>query len=205
MIYQYRVLPCPNFARTDINLIQQYGFLSYPYFIDNGFKTKDGMDWNKAINNAKLYRPLFFIANDDDWFKDKDILRQYCANIIYPVHELRDCRININGYYGFPNNPKLRDYEIEDFLLATETKKRWWLGLHDYPVKVPEYILDFHGFDSTMPELYAGKYGKIWLDWRQSKKNSNQLHWRILFEQNIQNFDLFLRGLETKLVLDAFL
>ena len=202
--YQYRALPCPNFAQEDILMIQKYGFITHPYFIDNGFKTAGGFDWKGAMKNLKRFRPLFFIAKDDDWDKDLDIIYQHAANVIFPVHELRELKNDVNGFYGFPNNPQLRDYSINDFLDGTKGRKRWWLGVHDYPIKLPGYLLQFDGFDSTMPELYAGKYGKIWYSWRNYRKPSNRLHWRPIFEQNIQNFALFLDNLKESNPLDNY-
>ena len=197
-MYQYRVLPCPNFAQKDIDIIRQYGFLSYPYFLDNGFKTQKGLEWKKAVNKAKELRPLFFIANDNEPLKDLDILKKYCKIIILPLHDFNDY-YEYNKQFewiGFPNNPKLRNYKIEKFLHILPHKKKWWLGLHDYPVSNPGYILKFQGFDSTLPELYAGHFGKIWDSWRSSRKPINKLHWRPIFEQNVQNFKLFLDNLE---------
>ena len=193
-IYQYRVLPCPNFSKEDLNLIQRHGFLTFPQFIDNGFKTKGGLRWRKALNNAKHYHPLFFLANDNAPLMDIKELNKYCAHIIFPLHKKSELDIYWNNFnwIGFPNNPKLRDYDIEWFVKNTPGKLRWWLGLHDYPEEDPGVIKEFHGIDSTLPELYAGKYGKLWKDWRDYNKPPNKLHWRVILEINVQNFRLFL-------------
>lgn len=199
MSYQYRVLPCPNFGINERDIISRYGFLTYPAFIDNGFKTKGGMKWKKAIKNAKLLHPLFFIAHDTEPLKDIDEIKRYAANIILPIHDLNDYFEYKEHFewFGFPNSPKLRNYEIHEFLRTVSfQKKKWWLGIHDYPVSEPSLILQFEGLDSTLPELYAGQYGKIWRTWRDYYKPGNSLHWRTIFEQNVQNFRLFLDGLK---------
>ena len=197
-MYQYRVLPCPNFSREDLVIIQRAGFLTFPQFIDNGWKTKGGLRWKRAIKNVEHYHPLFFIANDDDPLKDIDTLRKHAANIILPLHEKKELVNYIDEFdwIAFPNNPKIRDFDEYWFLVHTKGKNRWWLGVHDYPVKDPNLILEFQGIDSTLPEMYAGKYGKIWKSWRDYQKSPNRLHWRILFEINVQNFRLFLDNLE---------
>ena len=99
-------------------------------------------------------------------------------------------------WIGFPTNQKLRDFDIHWFLAHTTRKKRWWLGVHEFPIKNPHLILNFHGLDSTLPELYAGKYGKVWTGWRTSYTPVNRMHWRVIFEMNVQNFQLFLTTLE---------
>lgn len=198
MSYQYRVLPCPNFSLTDMLIIQKNGFLSFPQFLDNGFKTEGGMNFNNAVRNAKKYSPIFFIANDLKPLDRLEELRKYCANIILPLHKKSDLKKYWNDFewIGFPNKEKLRDYEINWFIENTIGKKRWWLGIHEFPIKDPRFILAFNGLDSTLPELYAGQYGKIWTNWRESYTAKNKLHWRVIFEMNVQNFRLFLDKLE---------
>ena len=212
MNYQYRILPCPNFSIGDRDIISKYGFITFPSFIDNGFKTEGGIQWDKALKNLKQFRPLFFIANDDEPLKDLEILRKYARNIIFPLHKKKDLE-KYGGEFewiGFPNLEKIRDYDIDWFLKTLSSpryydKKLHWLGVHDYPLNRPELILKFHSFDSTLPELYAGKYGKIWRGWRDYYKPSNYLHWRPIFETNVQNFRMFLDTLKDGKKLDEFL
>ncbi|MFX0172106.1 MAG: hypothetical protein ACFE9L_09310 [Candidatus Hodarchaeota archaeon] len=52
MNYQYRALPCPNFSIDDMLLIQKHGFISFPQFLDNGFKTKKGIQFKSAVKKA---------------------------------------------------------------------------------------------------------------------------------------------------------
>lgn len=198
--YQYRVLPCPNFSVQDRDIIMKHGFLTWPAFIDNGFKAKGGIKWKKAVDNAKQYRPLFFLANDNEPLKNLEVLSKWCGNIILPLHKKKDLATYINDFewIGFPNNPKLRDFDIYWFLKNTQKKKRWWLGVHEYPITNYLLILKFQGLDSTLPELYAGKYGKVWTGWRDTYKPPNQLHWRVIFEMNVQNFQLFLNSLDNR-------
>jgi len=193
-IYQYRVLPCPNFAREDLIIIQRSGFLTFPQFIDNGFKTKSGLRWKTAVKNAEHYHPLFFIANDNDPLKDIDILKYHVAHILCPLHKKKNLNDIIDEFewIAFPNSPKLRDFDEFWFLEHTKGKLRWWLGMFDYPVKSPYIVSMFNGIDSTLPESYAGRYGKIWNTWRVHYKSKNPLHWRTIFEINVQNFKTFL-------------
>lgn len=194
MIYQYRCLPCPNFGIGDFQIINRHGFFTFPHFIDNGFKAKGGMKWKKALGNLKQYRPLFFIAHDNDPLKDLSLLSQYSPNIILPLHKKTDLKLyeDYFSWIGFPNNAKLRDFDIQWFLDNTQEKKRWWLGLHDYPTDRPDLIWQFHGLDSTLPEVLAGQYGKIWVTWREYFKPATYLHWRTMFEINVHNFRVFL-------------
>lgn len=206
-MYQYRALPCPNFSVQDMMTIQRFGFLSFPQFLDNGFKTDKGIEWNKAIRKVKAYRPIFMIAHDDEPLRDLDILRKYCANIIFPLHKKEDLEIYGKHFdwIGFPNKAKLRDYDIYWFLDNTTGRKIWWLGVHEFPVNDPSLICFFNGLDSTLPELYAGSYGKIWKGWRDAYKPTNQLHWRIMFDINVQNFQLFLDKLEPRKTLYEYI
>lgn len=194
LTYQYRVLPCPNFSQADMLIIQRYGFLTFPQFVDNGFKTEKGLDWNRAKRNAEVYHPIFFIAHDDDPLRDLDFLHMNCANIILPLHKKADLDTYKEHFewIGFPNKSQLRDYDIDWFIQNTRGIKRWWLGLLDFPIAHSLYTKEFHGLDSTLPELCAGKFGLIWQGWRKRISNANKLHWRVIFEQNVQNFRLFL-------------
>ena len=179
-------------------LIQKHGFLSFPQFLDNGFKTNKGIQFKSAVKKAQDLRPIFFIAHDFDPLKRLEELRTYCANIILPLHKKKDLEKywEYFDWIGYPNKEQLRDYDIYWFIANTKGKYRWWLGLHEFPVDDPSLILDFHGLDSTLPELYAGKYGKVWTGWRQAYQPYNRLHWRVIFEMNVQNFKLFLDTLE---------
>jgi hypothetical protein len=130
--------------------------------------------------------------------KDLSLLSNVCKNIILPLHKKSDLKKYWNDFnwIGFPNKKELRDYDIYWFIENTMGKKRWWLGLHEFPVNNTNFITAFDGLDSTLPVTYAGKYGKIWTTWKESYVPQNTIHWRTIFEMNVMNFGLFLNRLE---------
>ena len=139
MKYQYRVLPCPNFARHDMDIIRQYGFLTYPYFLDNGFKTKQGIKWKQAVTKAKALKPLQAQAKEIEgriikYLKDTNQDGVRCGELII-VRNAQERKIRkkkdesehdgmqvLRGY-GIGRNRQEAKQSLDEILAATRGKK----------------------------------------------------------------------------------
>jgi hypothetical protein len=193
-------LPCIHFSVREREIINEHGFLSFPQFLDNHYilEGKASVKWLEK--NIRKYWNLvrFAIAPDHQYDEMNRLKAEYPdINWIYPLHSKRE-DFGSFEWIGFPHDKKKRDYGLKTFLKMTEGKKRWYLGFWD--VKHPERLQLFDGFDTTIPETYSGKFGRLWLDWERSCEVRGLLPTIEIFEFNVISFKFaVLRLLRTNL------
>jgi len=183
-------LPCIHFSVRERKIIERYGFLSFPAFLDNHYirDLKARPAWlMKQIEKYGIEHVKFAIAPDYLYDSALVLLRRYPEiNWIFPLHRTDEFDIASEfDWVGFPHREAYRDYSLEWFLRMLQGRNRWYLGFWDE--SHPERLLQFQGVDTTLPETYSGKYGKIWYDWKNSAKPAVQLPTIEMFEANVRN------------------
>ena len=175
-------------------MITRHGFLTYPYFLDNNFIALGEADTKYLRHHAKLWGYgviRFAIAPDNKPEEAQELLEEFPnINWILPLHSL-DENIDDYAWIGFPHDQARRDYTLGEYLELTKNKKRWYLG---YFEGMDYYeLLNFDGLDTTIPLLYAGKFGTIWIDWGK-KQSADDLNMYVeeIIELNILNFKIAL-------------
>lgn len=193
-------LPCSNLSPTLQNRIARianlHGFMSFPQFLDNNFKTTVGKADIKFID-AKLRQygcglVQFAVAPDYEYKKMVEFKNKYPKiNWIYPLHS-RFEDFNSFQWVGMPQNPALRDYDLATFLKLTKTKKTWLLGF--YLQTNPEHLLKFDGFDTTLPFIHSNN-GELWRGWGKTTPNNRMLTLEELQSYNVLNLKISLLNL----------
>ena len=184
-------LPCIAFSVKEREIIVKYGFLTWPAFIDNFYVRHRKRRFRYFQKLLKRYKDKiqFAVAPDYDYELMERLKRLYPhITWIFPLHKKEELEIAKKlgfEWIGMPHREHFRDYSISWFVKNTYGFKRWYLGF--WLESRPEVLLNFDGFDTTIPETYSGKYGKIWLDWGKSVKAENMKTIDI-FETNVKNF-----------------
>jgi len=203
-------LPCIAFSLKEREIIRKYGFLTYPEFIDNFYVRHRTRKYNLFVKLLDKYYEQIRFAVLPDFHYDlmKKLINEYDSiEWIFPLHKKSEMRIvqelNIQ-WIGFPHRKHFRNYSLTWFLRETKNCKRWYLGF--WLEKNPYILLLFHGFDTTIPETYSGKFGKIWITWNKAIKPPFPMKTIQIFEINVKNFKnackIFLR--ETKCKTENF-
>ena len=187
-------LPCIAFSVKERKLIKKYGFLTFPEFLDNFFvKHKSRPNFWKFVEYLKKYEGTikFAVLPDYQYHRMEWLMERFeVENWIFPLHKKEEIEIARklkelgNVWLGFPHRENWRDYSLKWFL-KQEGFKKWYLGF--WAESKPTYLLLFDGFDTTLPETYSGKYGKIWVSWKKAIKPKNMKTIEI-FERNLINF-----------------
>jgi len=180
-------LPCVHFSVKEREIINKYGFLSFPQFLDNHYIKEKKAKVSFLVKNIKRYDVKFAIAPDYQHSNALLLKKLYPrVNWIFPLHQKAEKDIAEQfEWIGFPHRKEFRDYSLEWFLSNFGHKKRWYLGF--WAEGNPEVLFGFDGFDTTLPETYSGKFGKIWLTWRKSVK-PDKMKTIEIFETNVRNF-----------------
>jgi hypothetical protein len=168
-------------------LIEQHGFITYPTFIDNHYVQSGRSKVTWIIEHIRRYPVEYAIAPDYQYQNALMLKRKY-PNIkwIFPLHRKEEYKYAIQfDYIGFPHRENFRNYSLEWFTSTFRNHKKWYLGF--WNESNPEVLLNFDGMDTTIPETYSGKYGKIWLTWNKSYKPNNMKTIDI-FKTNLENF-----------------
>jgi len=188
-------LPCIHFSVKERELIEQHGFITYPTFIDNHYVQTGRSKVTWIIKHIRRYKVEYAIAPDYQ-YRNAYMLKRKYPNIkwIYPLHRKSELQYAIQfDYVGFPHREAFRDYSLKWFLNTFKEYKKWYLGF--WNESNPEVLLSFDGMDTTIPETYSGKYGKIWLTWNKSYK-PNGMKTIDIFKTNIQNFKKAIQQLQ---------
>lgn len=192
-------LPCIHFSVRERQIIRKHGLLAYPEFLDNHYVQEmiaqpGWLDYEIRKAKGLGFKVYFAIYPDyDSTGKYKWLLKRHDdVQWIYPLHkkkELESPFVKENfEWIGFPYRQRLRDYDLQWYLEMTKRldKKRWYLGFWDE--KRPYTIIYFNGLDSTLPETYSGKFGKVWITWRKAYRPNPPKPTIEMFEINVQNF-----------------
>jgi len=204
-------LPCIAFSVKERKLIKKYRFLTFPEFLDNFFiKHKTRPDFWKFVEYLEKYdgKIEFGVLPDYQYHRMEWLMKKFkVKNWIFPLHKKEE--INIarrlkkfgNVWLGFPHRKKWRDYDLNWFFKQDGFKK-WYLGF--WGESKPSYLLLFDGLDTTLPETYSGKYGKIWISWNKAIKPRNMKTIEI-FEKNLINFKKAIENLRKQTFLQQFI
>ena len=181
-------LPCIKFTGREKQIIIKHGFLTYPEFLDNHYIRDLRARPRWLIKHIERFQVQFAIAPDYQYQTAIALLNKYNkVNWIFPLHRKDEVKYAMFfDWIGFPHRPQFRDYSLKWFLKTFRDKKKWYLGF--WMESKPEILLIFDGFDTTPPETYSGKYGKIWLTWNKAVKPTKPMHWLEIFEINVRNF-----------------
>lgn len=183
-------LPCIHFSVRERRIINEHGFMSMPQFLDNHYvkDRKSCVKWlEKHLREYGNGLIQFAIAPDYQYEEAERLRQEWDVNWVFPLHK-RDEDFSKFEWVGFPHRPEFRDYELDIFMKLTEGKKRWYLGFWDE--SRPEISLLFDGFDTTLPETYSGKYGKLWHGWGKNEPNPLGLPTIQSFEYNVIRFKI---------------
>jgi len=180
-------LPCICFTVKEREIINKYGFMSFPEFIDNHYVKDRKAQVNYLIKCIEKYDVKFAIAPDYQYENALMLKEQYPhVEWIFPLHKKKEKEVAEQfDWIGFPHRRQFRDYSLDWFISNFKHKKRWYLGF--WRENNPYVLFAFDGFDTTIPETYSGKYGKIWLSWGKSVKAKDMKTIEI-FEINVRNF-----------------
>ena len=184
-------IPCIAFSVKEREIIRKYGFMTYPEFLDNFYirhKTRGYSLFSKLLR--RYDDKIRFAVAPDYNYKLMESLKEKYAHInwIFPLHKKSELEIAKRlgfKWVGMPHRKEWRNYTIRWLVENANGFKLWYLGF--WNEKRPYILHYFDGFDTTIPETYSGKYGKIWLTWGKAVKPSNMKTIEI-FEQNVKNF-----------------
>lgn len=185
-------LPCIAFSVKEREIIKKYGFLTYPEFIDNFYvrhKTRGFKLFLKLLK--QYYEQVEFAVLPDYQYDRMKVLRKAYQDInwIFPLHKKSELEIAHKlgvEWIGMPHRSKWRNYSIQWLKENCENFKLWYLGF--WNEKRPWILRWFDGFDTTIPETYSGKFGKIWLNWGKAVKPEEPMKTIEIFEINVMNF-----------------
>ena len=201
-----RALPCIKFSCKETKIAKKYGFITFPEFIDNfyvRYKTAQfNMFWKYL---TQYYSQIKFAVYPDYRYDELLFLLGKFPNIrwIFPVHSKKEFEFAKRHFewVGFPYRKSFRDYTLSEFLNYFKNHKKWYLGFWDE--SRPEVLLHFDGFDTTLPEYYSGKLGKIWVSWGKVYKPSLPMRTIEIFEINVRNFKKAIDELERQRTLEV--
>lgn len=193
-------LPCIAFSVREREIIQKYGFLTYPRFLDNFYVRHRTRGFKLFLKLLKQYKDLVEFAVLPDLQYDRmSTLRKAYPDIkwIFPLHKKSELEIAYNldvEWIGMPHRKQWRDYTIQWLVEHVDGFNLWYLGF--WNEKMPWILQWFDGFDTTIPETYSGKFGKIWLTWGKAVKPKKPMKTIEIFEINVRNFRKALKSLE---------
>ncbi|RLE38235.1 hypothetical protein DRJ17_04520 [Candidatus Woesearchaeota archaeon] len=182
-------IPCYYYQ---IKYVKELGFLTFPEFVDNEFVRFGKPNVKKLLKILVEYgNEVKFVVYPDFRYDLLWLLKKFShINWIFPLHFKSELNFAQNfEWVAFPRKPCLkglvtRDYSLNEFLEFTKDKKRWFLG---WMGKKPEIILNFDGFDTTIPSFFV-KNGLIWQGWKKHTRPINKLTNEELFKINLLNF-----------------
>jgi hypothetical protein len=189
------VLPCVRFTGEERRIIRSLGFITYPEFIDNHYVQKGRSKVMYLIKHIMKYNVQYAIAPDYQYENALMLKRKFPhVKWIFPLHRKDEYKYAIQfDFVGFPHRKHFRDYSLEWFIRTFKNHHKWYLGF--WNISKPEVLLNFDGFDTTIPETYAGKFGKIWITWNKQVKPVNMKTIDIL-RINLENFKKALEELQ---------
>jgi hypothetical protein len=203
-----KAMPCICFSVAERQIINNHGFISYPEFLDNFWVKCKGRKFNQFQKALEKHKDNIRIGvlPDGDYPLMSRVMEKY-QNIdwLFPLHrkeEIKVVRELKPKWVGFPHREQFRDYNLIWFLENVVGFQRWYLGFwaEDNP-----YVLGcFDGFDTTLPETYSGKYGKVWTNWGVSNKPKKKAKTIDMFETNIVNFKRRIQEIKNITRLDAY-
>jgi len=205
-------LPCFRFCK-EVEIARKYGFLTFPEFLDNFYvryvRYKD-VNFRKTFLRyfSKFKENVKYVVFPDYQYNMTWLLRKYDNVIwVFPLHRKEEFDFILKHEFewvGFPHrivrsNSKLwGNYTLQDYFDFCETYglKKWYLGF--WLEAKPYILLRFDGLDTTLPEYYSGKCGKIWLSWNKAVKPKKPMKTIEIFEQNVRNFKKALEKLKNQ-------
>ena len=198
MKYDFIFVAVPSFSFSARKVISQY-FITEPVFLDNGFVQKGRLtsrDVEKFLKRVEKEQPLFAVLPDhmhDEW---RDIVEEYYYVIwLAPIHSwdaesivVRLLLIDFDNIVPALPCPRDRsDRETIDYPIRKifEFSRVWILGLRErlFPLLL-QYRQQILGFDTTIPLLYAQKYGKFWYAPNRSEKPKRFTRWTKILDNN---------------------
>lgn len=187
-------LPCISFTVAERKIARKYGFLSFPEFHDNYYISEENRaNFPKFIKSLVKYKHLvIFAVYPDNRYDLPELLHNYSfAEWIFPLHKKAELDFALKHdikWLGMPHDTQRRDYQERWFIDTCENHgfHSWYLGFwaEDYP----EILHHFDGMDSTLPETYSGKYGKLWFGWKDAVKPNPPIPTTQLLEHNVEAF-----------------
>jgi len=180
-------LPCIAFSVKEREIIRKYGFLTYPEFLDNFYVRHKTRGYSLFLKLLKKYNDQvkFAVAPDYNYKLAERLKEKYeHINWIFPLHKKSELEVasELNfEWLGMPHRRKFRNYSIQWFVKHSNFKL-WYF----WNERKPWILQYFDGFDTTIPETYSGKYGKIWLTWGKAEK-ANNMRTIEIFEANVRN------------------
>ena len=191
-------LPCIAFSVKEREIIKKYGFLTYPEFLDNfyvRYKTRGYDLFSKLLRRYKD-QVRFAVAPDYN-YKLMEGLKEKYPHIdwIFPLHKKSELEIAKElgfEWLGISHRRAWRDYTIQWLVENADGFKLWYLGF--WNERRPWILQYFDGFDTTIPETYSGKFGKIWLGWGRAVKPEKPMKTIEIFEINVRYFREVLKG-----------
>jgi len=187
-------LPCISFTVAERKIARKHGFLSWPEFHDNYYISEENRaNFKRFIKSIVKHKHLVIFAVYPDNRYDLAFLnKNYSfAEWIFPMHKKSELDFILKNEFqwiGMPHDVKRRDFSESWFIDTCNSHglKKWYLGF--WAEDHPEILHHFEGMDSTLPETYSGKYGKLWSYWLQSSKPYPEMPTKFLLEQNIRAF-----------------
>jgi len=206
-------LPCLRTASRETQIAKKYGFLTYPQFLDNFYvryvRFKD-VNFRKVFLRHLLKNrdQVEYVVYPDYQYDMSYLLESFNVNWIFPLHRKKEFNFVLKHdftWVGFPHRnirfPKSLwgDYTLREYLDFCENHglRKWYLGF--WLESNPHILLRFNGLDTTLPEYYSGKCGKIWLTWNTSVKPRRPMKTIEIFEVNVRNFKKALENLKRTL------
>jgi hypothetical protein len=187
-------MACAPSMKEAQTIYNSHGFMTFPQFIDNNFVEKGKADikfLDKWLRRYSCGRIQYAIAPDfmlEEAIKLKDEYPD--INWIWPLHSIHE-NITEFDWIGYPHDPPRRDYNLRTFHKLTINKKKWYLGFHEG--ESPSALLDFDGFDTTLPTFYAMKF-KLWKSWNKSEEAGDlKLNYYEIMAYNVISFKAEIR------------
>lgn len=184
-------LPCICFSEPERQIIRKYDFMTFPEFLDNFYvrnQTKR-FSYFQSLLQRLDGQIRFAVAPDGEYELMAELKTKYPGiTWLFPVHKLSEVKIAKRlgfTWLAMPHRRAWRDYEVSQFI-ETPNFKKWYLGF--WAETLPHQLHFFDGFDTTLPETYSGKYGKVWLNWGLSMPSNIYLPIQAILEQNVANF-----------------
>ena len=184
-------LPCIAFSVKEREIIKRHGFLTYPEFLDNFYVRHKTRGYKLFVKLLKQHKDdvKFAVLPDYQYDRMRTLKKAFTdINWIFPLHKKSELEIAYDldvEWIGMPHRKNWRNYTIQWLRENANDFKLWYLGF--WNEKRPWTLHWFDGFDTTIPETYSGKYGKIWLTWGKAVKAENMRTIEI-FEKNVTNF-----------------
>jgi len=194
-------LPCLHFSVKERKVIKRCGFLPFPEFLDNHYIAELRARPKWLIRQITRYPNLVQFAIAPDYlYKTALALKERYPHVqwVFPLHKKNEIKYARHfEWVGFPYRGAFRDYSLTWFLRVFKpTHKLWFLGF--WEERHPELLLPFDGMDSTIPETYAGEYGKLWLGWGKVIKPSKPMRTITILEHNVRKFKQAVDALMTQ-------